>query len=96
VQAAGLEAIRNAKANGSWTRLDEASALIVPDDLAEALDRHPPAASHFAAFPPSARRGILEWIASAKTDRTRTRRINETASRASDNQRANQWRKPTA
>lgn len=91
VAPAGLAAIAAAKADGSWSRLDEIDALLVPDDLAAGLAAHPPAAGHFAAFPPSTRRGILEWIASAKTETTRAKRIDETARLAQRNERANQW-----
>ena len=50
------------------------------------------AAEFFAAFPRSAKRGILEWIANAKTAATRAKRIDETARLAAENKRANQWR----
>jgi uncharacterized protein YdeI (YjbR/CyaY-like superfamily) len=95
VAPAGLTAIDAAKADGSWSLLDTASALVVPHDLAVALDAHPPAAQRFDAFPPSARRSILEWIAGAKTAATRAKRIDETARLAQENRRANQWTRPT-
>jgi uncharacterized protein YdeI (YjbR/CyaY-like superfamily) len=38
------------------------------------------------------RRGILEWILTAKRPETRQKRIEETASQAAKNVRANQWR----
>ena len=63
----------------------------MPDDLRAALEGHPPALTNFEAFPPSARRGNLEWIATAKTDTTRAKRITETAELAEQNVRANQW-----
>jgi uncharacterized protein YdeI (YjbR/CyaY-like superfamily) len=91
VAPAGLAAIEQAKRDGSWSRLDHVDQLAVPGDLAVALDRLPPAHSHFEAFPRSARRGILEWIASAKTPATRARRVDETARLAQENVRANQW-----
>lgn len=91
---AGLKAINDAKVDGSWQKLDGVDALEVPDDLERELGRFEHAAAAFAAFPPSARRGILEWIAQAKTDSTRTKRIQETASLADQNIRANQWRQP--
>lgn len=59
--------------------------------LATALDEQPPARRNFDAFPPSARRGILEWINAAKTATTRDRRIAETAHLAQQNIRANHW-----
>ena len=43
---AGLAAIERAKANGSWTLLDDVEQGRIPDDLAAALAEHPPAAAH--------------------------------------------------
>ena len=88
---AGLAAIERAKADGSWTLLDSSSNLEVPPDLEAALVLLPPAETHFLAFPPSARRGILEWIAQAKTPTTRQKRIDETARMAQQNERANAY-----
>jgi uncharacterized protein YdeI (YjbR/CyaY-like superfamily) len=93
VASAGLAAIDQAKRDGSWNKLDEVDLLTVPTDLALALERLPPARSHFDAFPKSTRRGILEWIGSAKTAGTRASRVDETARLAQDNVRANQWPK---
>jgi len=87
---AGLAKVEAAKRDGSWTRLDAVEALEVPPDLARALDAHRDAARNFAAFPPSAKKGILQWIASAKRPETRARRVAETARRAARNERANQ------
>ena len=89
----GLAVIEGARRDGSWTALDSASRLSVPDDLVAALDARPGAAVNFAAFPPSARRSILEWIATAKRNETRASRVNETARLAQLGQRANQWSK---
>lgn len=91
VAPAGLVAIERAKTDGSWSKLDHVDELAVPDDLAQALDALPPARQRFDAFPPSARRGILEWISAAKTSPTRSNRIDETARLAQRNERANQW-----
>ena len=88
---AGHAKIDAAKAEGSWRALDEVEDLVVPDDLAAAFAAHPPAAAHWEAFPRSAKRGILEWIATAKREATRTKRIEETARLAAENVRANQW-----
>ena len=94
VATAGLAAIEQAKANGSWDKLAAVDSLEVPSDLAVALAAVPEARSNFDAFPPSARRGILEWIGQAKTEATRTKRVSETAELAGQNIRANQWRPP--
>ena len=50
----------------------------IPDDLARALQANPKAEAVFAKFPPSHKREYVEWITSAKTEATRSRRL-ETA-----------------
>jgi uncharacterized protein YdeI (YjbR/CyaY-like superfamily) len=89
---AGLAKLESAKADGSWSRLDAADALLVPDDLAAALAARPGARGCWDGFPASTRRGVLEWIGAAKTPLTREKRVQETAALASENRRANQWR----
>lgn len=91
---AGLAKVEAARADGSWNRLDAVEALEVPDDLRRAFSRHRGSAAHFEAFPRSARRGILEWIAQAKRPETRAARVAQTAELAALNQRANQWPGP--
>jgi uncharacterized protein YdeI (YjbR/CyaY-like superfamily) len=89
---AGLAKIEAAQRDGSWNALDAIEALEVPPDLAAAVSANPIAQQHFAAFPHSVKRGILEWIANAKKPETRARRVEETARLAAENIRANQWR----
>lgn len=89
---AGLAKIEQAKADGSWSALDAVDRLEVPADLAAAFHERPGSAEAFAAFPPSTRRGILEWIGNAKRPQTRAARIAETAEKAVRGERANQWR----
>lgn len=86
--AAGMAAIERAKANGSWGVLDSVERLEVPADLASALDAHPPAATNFAAFPPSARKQMLGWVAIAQRPETRADRIAKVATSAARNERA--------
>ena len=94
---AGLRKVQQARLDGSWSRLDDVEDLKVPDDLRQALAGMPEATRHFDAFPRSAKRGILEWVANARTPATRARRVEETARLAGRNERANQWRpKPPA
>lgn len=85
---AGLAAIERAKGNGSWEVLDSVERLEVPDDLAAALAARPPAADHFAGFPPSARKMLLAWVAQARRPETRAARISQTAEAAARNVRA--------
>jgi uncharacterized protein YdeI (YjbR/CyaY-like superfamily) len=87
---AGIAAVERAKADGSWTALDDIEQGVVPADLAAALDAQPPAAANFAAFPKSARRAIRFWIKSAKRPETRAARVAEAAARAARNERANE------
>ncbi len=89
---AGLAVIEAAKADGSWTLLDDVEDLVVPDDLGAALDADPPARENWHAFPRSVQRGILEWIVQARKPETRAKRVAETAEKAAVNERANQWR----
>lgn len=90
---AGQAKVDAAQTDGSWTALDDVEDLIVPDDLADAFGAHPGAEAHWEAFPPSVKRGILEWIHNAKRDATRQKRIEETARLAQQGRRANQWPK---
>jgi len=88
---AGRTAVDAAKADGSWTRLDLVEDLVVPDDLAAAFEAHPGGRERWDDFPRSARRGILEWIVTAKKPDTRANRVEETARLAARGERANQW-----
>lgn len=86
---AGLAMVELAQRTGTWTALDDVDALIVPEDLRAALAADPAAERYFAAFPPSIRRGILEWILDARTPATRSKRLAETVRLAARNIRAN-------
>ena len=90
---AGLDAIDEAKRNGSWTRLDDVENLVVPDDLAAALLAIPPARERWDAFSRSPRRAILDWISQAKRPETRARRIAEAAESAARNEVPQQFRR---
>ena len=94
LQPAGRAVVEGAKADGSWVALDQVETLTEPADLVEALAGRPGARRNWDAFPPSTRRAILEWIAAAKTEATRTKRVAQTAVDAGHNLRANQWRQP--
>jgi uncharacterized protein YdeI (YjbR/CyaY-like superfamily) len=86
---AGRRVVEEAKASGAWTLLDAVEALEVPADLAEALSSNEAAQRYFDAFPASSKKIILTWIATAKRDETRKRRILETVRLAAENKRAN-------
>jgi uncharacterized protein YdeI (YjbR/CyaY-like superfamily) len=84
----GRAVIERAKADGSWTLLDEVENLVVPPDLEAELVALPGARDHFDAFPRGVRRAILAWIVQAKRPETRWRRVQETATLAERNERA--------
>ncbi len=87
--AAGEARIAAAVADGSWDSYEVAERLEEPPDLAAALAARPRAAENWAGFAPSARKGILWWIASAKGEATRKKRVAGTARLASLDLRAN-------
>jgi uncharacterized protein YdeI (YjbR/CyaY-like superfamily) len=91
IAPAGLEAIELAKKTGNWTALDNVDNLTVPDDMQKMLDKNQEALANWEKFPPSTRRGILEWILNAKQAETRLKRITETVTLAEINIRANQY-----
>jgi uncharacterized protein YdeI (YjbR/CyaY-like superfamily) len=49
--------------------------LVIPAELAAALKKAPAARKHFDGFSPGKQRDYAEWIAEAKTDATRERRL---------------------
>lgn len=95
IAQSGQQTALAAQADGSWDRLADVDALVVPEDLLAAFESNPQARLHWDGFPPSARRGILEWILNAKRPSTRSQRITETVDKASRNERALQWKPRT-
>ena len=87
---AGQAAIEVDRRNGAWSLLDDVEDLVVPDDLAAELDRHPGARETWDGFPRSVRRSVLEWIVLARRPETRRARIAETAEKAGRGERAHQ------
>jgi uncharacterized protein YdeI (YjbR/CyaY-like superfamily) len=72
---AGRAAIAAAKAAGRWDKTAEVDALVVPDDLVDALRRQSSAEAFFLGAAPSYRRNVLRWLHGAKRDETRAARI---------------------
>lgn len=72
--AAGEAAIAAAEANGMWSFLDDVERLERPLDLDAALGSRVTA---WDAWPRNVKRGTLEWIKTAKTAPTRSKRIAE-------------------
>ncbi|MDN4476161.1 YdeI/OmpD-associated family protein [Demequina sp. SYSU T00192] len=87
IAPAGVAVIAAAKADGSWTLLDDVEDLVVPADLAEAFDDRPGARDAWDGFPPSARKQMLAHVALAKRPATRAARIVAVAEAAARGER---------
>ncbi len=92
ITAAGRAKVEAAKSDGTWTALDDVENLVVPGDLQAAFDARPGSEEIWHGFPRSVKRGVLEWILTAKRPATRAKRIDETARDSARGQRPNQWR----
>lgn len=73
----GLESIKVAKKNGSWTSLDAVEKGVIPKGLKDAFDKNSNAFSNFQNFTRSQRKSYLYWLNQAKRDDTRKKRIAE-------------------
>ncbi|WP_104381438.1 YdeI family protein [Sphingobacterium sp. HMA12] len=89
---AGLEVIRMAQENGSWSVLDSVEELFIPEDLDRALNSYSGAEAFFAGLSKSAKKMLLQWIALAKRPETRNRRIVEIAEQGACQMKPKQFR----
>jgi uncharacterized protein YdeI (YjbR/CyaY-like superfamily) len=85
---AGLAKVREAKANGQWDKATQREdTTLVPAELTEALARNEKARLNFENLAPSYRRQFIYWVAIAKREETRRKRIEETVDLLSRNRR---------
>ena len=85
---AGLAKIREAKDNGEWFRTAwPQKELVVPPDLHKALVANKKARDFFNSLANTYRRHFVGWIASAKRNETRERRLNEAIKLLEQNQK---------
>ena len=78
MNAAGLEAIENAKMNGRWdAAYDSPSRADVPSDLQAALDANPRAKAFFETLDRANRYAVLWRIQTVKKAETRARKIEQ-------------------
>jgi len=73
----GMEKIKIAKKNGSWTALDNVENGIIPEDLQAAFDDNQTAHNNYQSFAPGYRKSYLYWLNQAKREETRNKRIAE-------------------
>ncbi len=81
----GMSKIEAAKQDGSWVALDAIEALTIPPDLKQALEINSAAQQNFEGFSNSSKKIILGWIESAKRSETRSKRIEQTITSATQN-----------
>lgn len=77
MEAAGFASIEVSKQNGLWDFLNDVDNLIIPPDLSSALKGSDGAFEFFNAINPSSKRFVLRWLKIAKTNKTRTSRIEQ-------------------
>ena len=84
----GLAAVRAAKRDGRWAgqRSENRRVIVIPA-LRDALAADALARRNFRAFAPSYRRMYAAWVADAKTEATRLRRIDAVVRRARENRK---------
>lgn len=73
---AGMAKVEEAKRNGSWHTMDDVDELLIPEDLARALEAHPPATENFDRYSDSQKKQLLGWLKSARRPDTRNRRMD--------------------
>lgn len=87
IAAPGWAAIEAAKADGSWSLLDDVEDLREPDDLKAALAEIPGAVENWESFPPSSRKMALTWVVTAKRAETRAARVKDVAEKSARGER---------
>ncbi|OYX20134.1 MAG: hypothetical protein B7Z16_06985, partial [Algoriphagus sp. 32-45-6] len=71
--------IEHSKQAGLWEFMDDVDRLEVPQDLQDGLDKAPEASDFFHCINDSSKRFVLRWLKLAKTEKTRTARIQQLA-----------------
>lgn len=92
MRPAGLAAIEQARRNGSWANLDNVEAMVMPDDLTNALDALPGARAYVDGLSKTRRWELLYWINGAKRESTRADRVRQIAEAAAQGRRPPRFR----
>ena len=88
----GLKSIEIAKQNGSWTLLDSVENLEIPEDLEQEFKQYPESKDYFLSLSKSVRKTMLAWVALAKRQDTRAKRVTEIAKNARHKKKPKQFR----
>ena len=76
IQKSGRDALSQSKSLDLWDAMQDLDTLLIPNDLEILLDKDRTAATYFTDCPPSYKRNVLRWLKSAKTARTRQKRLH--------------------
>lgn len=90
MQPPGLAAYRQAQLSPDWQASDPIDDLVVPPDLRAALDGAS-ASAWFDAAAPSYRRNVLRYLAQARRDDTRRKRIARITEHAARGEKVPQY-----
>ncbi len=77
ITEAGFKSIENAKANGSWTLIDDIDNLVIPPDLALLFKQNKTTRERFEKLSESAKKMLLYKLKSAKRPETRKKVMAE-------------------
>ena len=78
MKPSGLKSVEKAKSNGSWFANVDVDDLVCPPDLHCSLQSKD-AVSWWDKAAPSYKRNVLRWLAAAKKEETRQKRIVQIA-----------------
>jgi len=97
IHESGFNSIKIAKANGSWSALDDVEKGIVPANLQAAFNKNLKAFENFNGFTRGQRKSYLYWLNQAKREETKQKRIVEIVAHCEQNikSRDNGWGKAT-
>jgi len=90
IHGSGRETIELAKRAGTWTAMDDAENLVIPEALQEAFNVNKAAFKNYNGFSPGYRKSYLSWLYQAKRPETREKRILEIIRLCEENSKARQ------
>ena len=76
MEKSGRDAISQSKLLGLWDAMQDVDTFVISNDLQILLVKDRTAATYFKDCPPSYKRNVLRWLKSAKTERTRQKRLH--------------------
>jgi uncharacterized protein YdeI (YjbR/CyaY-like superfamily) len=84
----GQAKIEEAKRKGEWTKaVRRENAAVLPAELDQALKANSQARRNYESLPPSQRRLYVFWVAEAKKDETRQKRVRAAVKMLNENKR---------